>query len=200
MEWISIVKKVLCFIMMTCLIPLYACGGNDVERVTDNAVVTIEVAGFGNIVLELYFDKAPNTVRNFIHLIQEGYYNGSTFHRVIENFMIQGGSGSKETCAIRGEFTSNGFENDLLHERGVISMARTRYPNTATSQFFIVHKKSAHLDGEYAAFGKMISGFDVLDAIASVSTSNADAPLTTVIITRITVDTKGSTYSAPTCV
>jgi peptidyl-prolyl cis-trans isomerase B (cyclophilin B) len=193
-------KKGLCVLLGTCLLFLsYACGGNNMETVTENAVVTIEVEGFGNMVIELFFDKAPNTVRNFVHLIQGGYFDGSTFHRVIENFMIQGGSGSKEVCAIKGEFTSNGFENNLLHERGVISMARTSYPNTATSQFFIVHKNSSHLDGKYAAFGKMISGFAVLDAIATVATNRSDAPLASVIITKITVDTKGVTYLTPIC-
>ena len=113
--------------------------------------------------------------------------------------MIQGGMGSKETCTIAGEFSSNGFENNLKHDRGVISMARTTVKNSATSQFFIMHKNSPHLDGQYAAFGKLISGFETLDAIATVNTGYQDRPVSEVKITKVTVDTKGVTYDAPTC-
>jgi peptidyl-prolyl cis-trans isomerase B (cyclophilin B) len=151
------------------------------------------------MVLELYYDKAPNTVRNFIYLANSGFYSGSTFHRVIEDFMIQGGIGSTTACIIKGEFSSNGFSgNDISHIRGVISMARTSVKNSATSQFFIVHKKSTFLDGEYAAFGMLISGFTTLDGIASVNTSS-DKPVVDVVITSITVDTHGDTFDAPTC-
>jgi peptidyl-prolyl cis-trans isomerase B (cyclophilin B) len=180
------------------LLPLYACqGGKAMGEI--NPVVTIEVEGFGTMVLELYYDKAPNTVQNFVVLAQEGYFDGSTFHRIIENFMIQGGKGASGVCPIEGEFTENGFTNDLAHARGVISMARTADPNSATSQFFIVHQTSSHLNGKYAAFGMLISGFEVLDAIAAVPTDRNDAPLSTVKITRLTVDTKGIEYDPPTC-
>jgi peptidyl-prolyl cis-trans isomerase B (cyclophilin B) len=191
-------KKLFCILLMMCLLPLYACqGGKAMGEI--NPVVTIEVEGFGTMVLELYYDKAPNTVQNFVALAKEGYFDGSTFHRVIEDFMIQGGQGASGVCPIEGEFTQNGFTNDLAHTRGVISMARTTDPNSATSQFFIVHQTSSHLDGKYAAFGMLISGFEVLDAIAAVSTDRNDAPLSTVKITSITVDTKGIDYDPPTC-
>ena len=162
-------------------------------------IVTIEVEGFGVIRLELYPDVALNTVRNFVHLIETGYYDGVGFHRIIEGFMIQGGWGEPLSCRIEGEFTSNGFTNDLHHVRGVISMARTMDPNSATGQFFIVHQTSPHLDGNYAAFGMMIDGWDVLDQIASVQTSGTDAPLESVIMTRVTVDTHRVNYQPPVC-
>ncbi len=165
-----------------------------------NPIVTIEVKGYSEpMILELYPDVAPNTVRNFIHLANSKYYDGSIFHRVIENFMIQGGAGDGTACEIKGEFTSNGFKNTLLHDRGVISMARTNYPNSATSQFFIMHATSPHLDGKYAAFGKLIEGFDTLDAIATVRTNSSDRPTTDVAINSIRVDTKGIDYPKPTC-
>ena len=166
----------------------------------DFPIATIVVKGYQDpMILELYPDMAPNTVRNFVHLANSEYYDGSIFHRVIENFMIQGGANDKKTCAIEGEFTSNGFSNTLLHERGVISMARTMYPNSATSQFFIMHATSPHLDGQYAAFGKLIDGFDILDAIATIRTDRSDRPYTDISITSIRVDTKGIDYPKPTC-
>jgi peptidyl-prolyl cis-trans isomerase B (cyclophilin B) len=188
-------KKLICILCLFCLFPLYGC-----ENKGKNPIVTIQVEGYGEMVLELYYEVAPNTVRNFVHLIGEGYYDGSTFHRVIADFMIQGGTGAANSCSIAGEFTENSFENDLSHVRGVISMARTTLPNTATSQFFIVHATSPHLDGKYAAFGMLLSGFETLDAIAAVQTNFNDQPMTTIRITTITVDTKGVTYDSPTCV
>ncbi len=165
----------------------------------DNPVVTIKVEGYAPMKIELFPEVAPNTVKNMIHLIEEGYYDGSTFHRVIENFMIQGGSGESLDCKIEGEFSSNGIDNPLEHTRGVISMARVSGDyNSATSQFFIMHQDSSHLDGEYASYGAMIEGFDVLDAIATVDTQN-EAPRRTVRIASVSVDTKGVDYDPPTC-
>ena len=196
-------KKTLLLVLIILLMTLSACGKETTTLNTNNntnPIVTITVKGYNEpMVLELYYDIAPNTVRNFIHLANDKFYNGSTFHRVIEGFMIQGGMGSTNTCTIAGEFSSNGFVNNLQHDRGVISMARTTVKNSATSQFFIMHQNSPHLDGLYAAFGKLISGFDTLDAIASVNTNSQDKPISDVKITSITVDTKGITYDAPTC-
>lgn len=196
-------KKLLLITTLILTMTLIACGKETTTMNTSNntnPVVTITVKGYSEpMVLELYYDIAPNTVRNFIKLANDHFYDGSTFHRVIEDFMIQGGMGSKETCTIAGEFSSNGFENNLKHDRGVISMARTTVKNSATSQFFIMHKNSPHLDGQYAAFGKLISGFETLDAIATVNTGYQDRPVSEVKITKVTVDTKGVTYDAPTC-
>lgn len=151
----------------------------------------IEMEGGGEIILELYADIAPITVTNFVKLVQDKFYDGLTFHRVMEGFMIQGGDpkgdgtgGSAET--IFGEFASNGFDNPLKHTRGVLSMARRSYPlDSASCQFFIVHADSPHLDGDYAAFGKVISGMDVVDKIAAVDTDRNDKPLTPVVIKTI---------------
>ena len=152
---------------------------------------------------ELYPDKAPNSVRNFIALAQSGFYNGLIFHRVIPGFMIQGGC-PKGTgtggpgYSIRGEFSGNDFkQNDLLHDRGVLSMARAMAPNSAGSQFFIMVEKAPHLDGQYAAFGKVLEGMDVADAIVSARTDFQDKPLEPQRIKTITVDTQGETYPAP---
>ena len=135
-------------------------------------VVTIEVEEYGNIVVELYPEIAPNTVANFVSLVESGFYDGLTFHRVIENFMIQGGCPKGDGTGdpgykIKGEFTANGFENNLKHERGVISMARSMAYDSAGSQFFIMHEDAPHLDGQYAAFGKVIDGMDTVDNIAA---------------------------------
>jgi peptidyl-prolyl cis-trans isomerase B (cyclophilin B) len=193
-----LMKKIV-FIVLLFLITfgLYACGGNQMS----NPTVAITVEGYDEpMVLELYYDKAPNTVENFINLANSGFYDGSSFHRIIEDFMIQGGIGSTTTCAIAGEFTNNGFSgNDISHVRGVISMARTSVMNSATSQFFIMHGDSLSLDGNYAAFGMLISGFDTLDAIATVETGSQDRPLETVTITSIIVDTHGVSYDKPKC-
>ena len=166
-------------------------------------IVTIEMEDGGIIKAELYPEIAPNTVNNFISLIKANYYDGLIFHRVIKGFMIQGGCPEGSGMggpgySIRGEFSSNGFKNDLKHERGVLSMARSMMPDSAGSQFFIMHRNSPHLDGEYAAFGKVTEGLDVLDAIAETDTSYGDdRPLKDQIIKTITVDTFGVEYPEP---
>lgn len=142
----------------------------------------IEMENGGVMTLELYPEKAPITVANFVKLAKEGFYNGLIFHRVIAGFMIQGGDPTGTGMGgpgyqIKGEFSSNGVKNDLKHSRGVISMARSAHPDSAGSQFFIMHQNAPHLDGAYAAFGKMTDGFDVLDRIANVSTNWSDKPL-----------------------
>lgn len=136
---------------------------------------------------ELYPEIAPITVKNFISLIEQNFYDGLIFHRVIPGFMIQGGGfdvkmNHKECSSIKGEFSSNGIQNDLLHTRGVLSMARTMVKDSASSQFFIMHKDAPHLDGEYAAFGKITDGLDIVDEIANVATNRQDCPLTPVVI------------------
>jgi peptidyl-prolyl cis-trans isomerase B (cyclophilin B) len=153
----------------------------DLEQ-TKNPVVTIEMENGNAIKIELYPDIAPETVKNFVSLVSEGFYDGLIFHRVIPGFMIQGGDpngtgmgGSKQT--IRGEFSGNGFKNDLKHDRGVISMARTANPNSASSQFFIVVKAASHLDGQYASFGKVIEGMEEVDRIVNVQRDRSDKPL-----------------------
>ena len=167
-----------------------------------NPIVTFEMEDGGIIRAELYPEIAPNTVNNFISLIKKGYYDGLIFHRVIPGFMIQGGCpkgngmGGPGYC-IKGEFTSNGFKNDLAHTEGVLSMARTMFPDSAGSQFFIMHKNSPHLDGQYAAFGKVTEGMDVVDRIANTATDFRDKPLKDQIMKKVTVDTKGTEYPEP---
>ncbi|BCR35738.1 peptidylprolyl isomerase [Mariniplasma anaerobium] len=165
----------------------------------DNPVVTITVEDYGDMKLQLFPDLAKNTVDNFIKYIYQGSYEGSTFHRIIEDFMIQGGIVSNPNCQIQGEFSSNGIANDLSHQRGVISMARTSIKNSATSQFFIVHNDSVFLDGSYAGFGGLISGFDILDQLAGVSTNSSDGPLDDVVITSISIDLKGYEAGQVSC-
>ncbi len=168
-----------------------------------NPIVTIKMQGGKEIKIELYPDKAPNTVNNFISLINNGFYDGLMFHRVISGFMIQGGDPAGVGTggpgySIKGEFAINGFKNnDIKHLRGVISMARAMNPNSAGSQFFIMHQNSSHLDGQYAAFGKVIEGIEVVDEIASVSTDWNDKPKTPQIMETVTVETFGAVYSAP---
>ena len=152
--------------------------------------------------LELYPDIAPNTVNNFISLINKGFYNGLTFHRVIRGFMIQGGDPEGNGMggpgySIKGEFTYNNFDNDLKHEAGVISMARSQMPNSAGSQFFIMHKDSPHLDGSYAAFGKITEGMDVVDKIAKCETDYSDLPKEPQVMKIVTVETFGKDYPEP---
>ena len=163
-----------------------------------NPIITIEMESGDIMKLELYPDVAPNTVKNFISLANKGYYNGLIFHRVIEGFMIQGGCPEGTGTggpgySIKGEFSQNGFKNDLKHEAGVISMARSMMPNSAGSQFFIMHKDAPHLDGAYAAFGKITEGMDVVNKIATVPTNFNDKPLEPQQIKSITVDTLGET-------
>ena len=167
-----------------------------------NPLITIEMESGDIMKLELYPDVAPNTVKNFISLANKGYYNGLIFHRVIEGFMIQGGCPEGTGTggpgySIKGELSQNGFKNDLKHEAGVISMARSMMPNSAGSQFFIMHKDAPHLDGAYAAFGKITEGMDVVNKIATVPTNFNDKPLEPQQIKSITVDTLGETYDEP---
>lgn len=167
-----------------------------------NPIVTIEMENGDIMKAELYPKIAPNTVNNFVSLIKKGYYDGVIFHRVIRGFMIQGGdpqgngTGGPGYC-IKGEFSHNGFQNDLKHTPGVLSMARTMIPDSAGSQFFIMHETSPHLDGEYAAFGKVIEGLDVVDKIAQVKTDYADRPMEDQVMKRVTVDTFGIDYPEP---
>ena len=162
-------------------------------------IVTITMENGDVMKAELYPEIAPNTVNNFIGLINSGYYNGLIFHRVIKGFMLQGGCpegtgmGGPGYC-IKGEFSNNGFENNLKHTEGVLSMARTMIPDTAGSQFFIMHKTSPHLDGEYAAFGKIIEGMDVVNRIAEEPTDYSDRPLEVQRMETVTVDTFGVEY------
>ena len=165
-------------------------------------IVTIEMENGDIMKAELYPEIAPNTVNNFISLIRKGFYDGIIFHRVIEGFMLQGGdpdgtgTGGPD-YSIRGEFTQNGFENNLAHDPGVLSMARTMAPDSAGSQFFIMHKKSPHLDGAYAAFGKITEGMDIVNKIAEVPTDYNDRPMETQRMKTVTVDTFGTEYPAP---
>ena len=167
-----------------------------------NPIVTIEMADGSVMKAELYPEIAPNTVNNFISLIKKGFYDGVIFHRVIKGFMLQGGDPDGNGTggpdySIKGEFSSNGFKNDLKHEPGVLSMARTMMPNSAGSQFFIMHKTSPHLDGEYAAFGKVTEGMDVVEKIANVDTDFRDKPLNDQKMVKVTVDTFGVDYPEP---
>lgn len=157
----------------------------------ENAKIKIDVEGFGEMTAELYPDKAPRTVENFLSLIENKFFDGLIFHRIIEGFMIQGGGydaefNHKDAKSIYGEFASNGFrQNDLKHTRGVLSMARTMVPDSASSQFFIMHRDAPHLDGQYAAFGKVTEGIEVVDKIAAVRTGYSDEPLVPVVIKSI---------------
>ena len=167
-----------------------------------NPIVTIEMENGGVMKAELYPEIAPNTVNNFISLVSKGFYDGVIFHRVIPGFMIQGGDPMGKGIggpgySIKGEFTSNGFKNDLHHARGVLSMARTMAPNSAGSQFFIMHDDAPHLDNQYAAFGKIIEGIEVVDQIAKVRTDYNDKPRTPQVMKKVTVDTFGLDYPEP---
>jgi peptidyl-prolyl cis-trans isomerase B (cyclophilin B) len=167
-----------------------------------NPIITIEMASGKVIKAELYPDIAPNTVNNFISLITKGFYDGLIFHRVINGFMLQGGCPDGTGMGgpgygIKGEFSGNGFKNDLKHDAGVLSMARSQSPNSAGSQFFIMHKLSPHLDGQYAAFGKVVEGMDVVNEIADTATDFRDKPETDQKIAKVTVETFGETYPEP---
>jgi len=158
-----------------------------------NPIVTIEMESGNNIQIELYPEIAPNTVNNFISLVKKGFYNGVIFHRVIENFMIQGGDPNGSGMGgpgygIKGEFKGNGFKNDLIHQRGVISMARSQSPNSAGSQFFIMHMDSPHLDGQYAGFGKVIKGIEEVDRIATVNKDSRDKPKKTEVMKKVSIE------------
>ena len=167
-----------------------------------NPIVTITMENGDIMKAELYPETAPNTVNNFISLINKGFYNGLTFHRVIPGFMIQGGcpigngTGGPD-YRIKGEFSMNGVPNDLAHTPGVLSMARAMNMDSAGSQFFIMHKAAPHLDGQYAAFGKITEGMDIVDKIANVRTDYSDKPISPQCIKTMTVDTQGVEYPEP---
>lgn len=168
----------------------------------DKPVVTIEMESGDVIKAELYPEVAPNTVNNFISLINNGFYNGLIFHRVIKDFMIQGGCPDGTGMGgpgytVKGEFSQNGFDNQLKHGEGVLSMARAMSPDSAGSQFFIMHKNSPHLDGAYASFGKVTEGMDIVDKIAEVRVDWNDRPLKEQKMKTVTVDTFGQTYPEP---
>ena len=167
-----------------------------------NPIVTFEMDNGDVMKAELYPDIAPNTVNNFISLVSKGYYDGLIFHRVISGFMIQGGCPAGTGTGgpgynIKGEFSQNGFTNDLKHGEGVLSMARAMHPDSAGSQFFIMHKNSPHLDGAYAAFGKIIEGMDVVNKIAATDTDYSDRPLEEQKMKKVTVETDGVDYPEP---
>lgn len=167
-----------------------------------NPIVTFTMADGGVIKAELYPEIAPVSVNNFISLIQKNFYDGLIFHRVIRGFMIQGGDPNGTGTggpgySIPGEFAINGFENNLKHTEGVLSMARSMHPDSAGSQFFIMHKTSPHLDGQYAAFGKVIEGMDVVNKIAETATDYSDKPLEDQVMQTVTVDTFGVDYPEP---
>ena len=167
-----------------------------------NPIVTITMTDGSVMKAELYPEVAPNTVNNFISLVKKGFYDGLVFHRVIRGFMIQGGDPQGTGMggpgySIKGEFTYNGFSNDLKHTPGVLSMARAMDPNSAGSQYFIMHETSPHLDGQYAAFGKVTDGLDVVNKIAEVPTDYSDRPLEPQMIQNMTVDTFGVEYPEP---
>ena len=174
-----------------------------VEAPGELPTATIKIKDYGTVIAELYPDKAPNTVNNFISLANSGFYDGLTFHRIIKGFMIQGGCPEGNGTggpgySIKGEFTKNGYEyNNLAHTEGVLSMARANDPDSAGSQFFIMADEATHLNGQYAAFGKVTEGLDIIKTINSVKTDSNDKPLTDVIIEEIRVDTKGIEYSEP---
>lgn len=166
-----------------------------------NPIVTIET-NHGKIEVELYPEIAPNTVNNFISLVKKGFYDGTIFHRVIPGFMIQGGDPDGTGMggpgySIRGEFSHNGFENNLRHTCGVLSMARSMFPNSAGSQFFLMVEDAPHLDGEYASFGKVISGIEECDRIVSVPRNRMDRPLEDEKMVKVTVETFGEEYPEP---
>ena len=168
----------------------------------ENPIVTIILETKEVIKIELYPEIAPNTVNNFISLVNDNFYNGTIFHRVIKNFMIQGGDPEGNGTGgpgyhIEGEFKSNGIKNELKHQRGVISMARSSHPDSAGSQFFIMHQDAPHLDGLYAAFGKVIEGIEIVDKIASSDTDKRDRPIKNISILEVKVETFSKNYPDP---
>lgn len=172
------------------------------SEVTENPIVTITMETDEKIIIELEPKIAPNTVANFISLVEDGFYDGLIFHRVIPGFMVQGGDPDGTGIggpdySIKGEFSSNGFENAMTHEPGVLSMARTNEPDSAGSQFFIMVEQATHLDGDYAAFGKVIEGMDVVEKIVAVERDGGDKPLEDQVMKKVEVDTKGFDYPKP---
>ena len=204
-------KHLLSIILLCLLFSLTACSrqtsGNSSTsdgntQLSGKHHVAIEVNNYGTIEVELDADTAPITVTNFINLANSGFYNGLTFHRVIDGFMIQGGCPDGTGMGgpgyhIAGEFSMAGFKNDLKHTPGVLSMARAMHPHSAGSQFFIMHETSPHLDGQYAAFGKVIEGMDVVNRIAETKTNRQDKPLEDQVMVKVTVDTFGVDYPEP---
>ena len=195
-------KPITCSHVRPVRFPRPSAGRLQEEFMNQNPIVTITMENGGVIKAELYPEKAPNTVNNFLSLVNRGFYNGLTFHRVISGFMIQGGcpygtGTGGPGYTIKGEFPMNGVANDVKHDRGVLSMARAMHPDSAGSQFFIMHKKAPHLDGGYAPFGKVTEGMDVVDEIAAVRTDYSDRPLQPVVIKTITAETFGVTYPEP---
>ena len=205
-------KIIFSFVLITLIFTLTGCGtqggnvtnesdktSNYASSVTEKPIVTITMKNDEKILIELDPAVAPNTVANFVSLVEKGFYDGVIFHRVIPDFMIQGGdpegngTGGAE-YTIKGEFSENGIENNLKHDRGVISMARSTDPNSASSQFFIMVNETPHLDGKYAAFGQVIEGIEVVDDIVSVERNGADKPLKDQTMKSVTVDTKGFDY------
>lgn len=167
-----------------------------------NPIVTIKMSSGKSIKAELYPETAPNTVNNFISLVKKGFYDGVIFHRVISGFMIQGGDPTGTGMggpgySIKGEFSYNGFKNELRHTAGVLSMARAMAPDSAGSQFFIMHKDAPHLDGQYAAFGRVTEGMDVVDEIANCDVDMSDRPIENQIMQSVTVETFGADYPEP---
>lgn len=167
-----------------------------------NPIVTFEMENGDMMKAELYPEIAPNTVKNFVSLVNKGYYDGLGFHRVIKGFMIQGGCPEGTGTGgpgynIKGEFSQNGVANDLVHTAGVLSMARAMHPDSAGSQFFIMHKDSPHLDGAYAAFGKVTEGMDIVNKIADIATDYSDKPREAQVMKKVTVETFGEAYSEP---
>lgn len=186
---------------------LVGCSQGDIEDEVrtppkELPVVTMVIKDYGTIEAELYPHIAPNTVNNFIYLANSGFYDGLTFHRVIKDFMIQGGDPNGDGTggpgySIKGEFTKNKFKNDLKHTEGVLSMARSQSKNSAGSQFFIMTKEASHLDGQYASFGKVTNGIDIVHEIENSKTGSNDKPVKNIIIESIKVDTKGVKYNDP---
>lgn len=173
-----------------------------IENKGDLPIATIKIKDYGVVEAELYPNIAPNTVNNFIELSNSGFYDGLTFHRIIKDFMIQGGDPEGNGMggpgyAIKGEFTNNDFINNLSHKKGILSMARAQDPNSAGSQFFIVTKDSLFLDNNYASFGQVVSGMDIVSKIENVKTGDNDKPVKDVVIESIRVDTKGVEYNSP---
>ena len=203
-------NRTIAILLALTLVPATGCGlirrketGQDGEN-QQNPVVTMKIKDRGTVKIELYPEIAPNTVNNFISLVEDGFYDGLTFHRVIADFMIQGGDPNGDGTggpgySIKGEFTNNGFENNLLHEVGVISMARSPYSmDSAGSQFFIMVEDQPSLDGDYAAFAKVVEGMDVVEDISETATDEkTDKPLEDVIMKKVTVDTFGYDYPEP---
>lgn len=201
-------KKFYISILLGVLFLLSSCSSDDgtslpnFEETEAVPVVTMTMEGGGEVEIELYPNVARNTVNNFISLVQDGFYDGLTVHRVIPDFMIQGGDPEGigiggPGYSIVGEFENNGYENDLKHERGVISMARSNDPNSAGSQFFIMVADSPHLDGDYAAFGKVVKGMEVVDEIVGTETNSHDQPLEDQVIESMTVELNGYELEAP---